>query len=52
MSSLYILDTRLLVNTLLANIFSHSVGLFTFMIVSLDAQNISFDEVQFIYFSL
>ena len=52
MSSLYILDTRLLVNTLLANIFSHSVALFTFMTVSLDAQNIHSDAVQFVYFFL
>lgn len=50
-SSLSILDFNPLSDRWLANIFFHSVGcLFTLLIVSSDAQNLNFHEVQFAYF--
>ena len=48
--SFYILDPSSLSEIRVANTFSHSMGcLFTFLVVSFEAQKFKFDEVQFIF---
>ena len=50
MSSLYILEIKLLSEVSFANIFSHRVGsLFTLLMFSLAMQKLFFDEVPFVY---